>query len=156
MEALKKQRKTLILLKPDALQRGLAGEIISRLEARGLKIVAMKMLHMDKELAERHYEIHKDKPFFQGLVSYITTSPIIAAILEGDNAVDTVRATMGETDPSRAMPGTIRGDLALDVARNLIHGSDSEENAEKEINIFFSEEEIFHYSREIDRWLTES
>ncbi len=156
METSKKHHKTLVLLKPDALQRGLIGEIISRLEARGLKIVAMKMLHMDEELAKRHYEIHKDKPFFQGLVSYITASPIIAAILEGENAVETVRATIGETDPARAMPGTIRGDLAMDVARNLIHSSDSEKSAEKEIDIFFSEEEILHYTREIERWLTES
>jgi len=156
METSKKHPKTLVLLKPDALQRGLVGEIISRLEARGLKIVAMKMLHMDEELAKRHYAIHKDKPFFQGLVSYITASPIIAAILEGENVVEVARATMGETDPARAMPGTIRGDLAMDVGRNLIHGSDSEENAEKEIAIFFSEEEILHYTREIERWITES
>lgn len=156
MRAWKKQPRTLVLLKPDALQRGLVGEIISRLEARGLKIVAMKMLHMDERLAKRHYEIHKDKPFFQDLIAYITASPIIAAIFEGENAVEVVRTAMGETDPARAMPGTIRGDLALDVARNLIHGSDSEETAEKEIDIFFSREEIFHYPREIERWLTES
>ena len=153
---MKKQLRTLVLLKPDALQRGLAGEIISRLEARGLKIVAMKMLRMDEGLAKRHYEIHKDKPFFRGLVAYITASPIIAAVFEGENAVEVVRRSMGETDPAQAMPGTIRGDLALDVARNLIHGSDSAESAEKEIPIFFSKDEIFHYTREIDRWVIES
>jgi nucleoside-diphosphate kinase len=156
MDTSKKQHRTLVLLKPDALQRGLVGEIISRLEARGLKIVAMKMLHMDERLAKRHYEIHKDKPFFQSLVAYITASPTVAAIFEGAGAVEVVRATMGETDPSRAMPGTIRGDLALNVGRNLIHGSDSEESATKEMDIFFSEEEVFHYPREIDKWLTES
>ncbi len=148
-------QKTLVLLKPDALQRGLTGEIISRLERRGLKIVAMKMLHMDEELAKRHYQIHKDKSFFQGLVKYITSGPIIAAIFEGENAVEVVRRTTGETDPALALPGTIRGDLALDIGRNLIHGSDSEQTAKEEIDIFFSKEEIFHYSREIERWITE-
>lgn len=149
-------QKTLVLLKPDALQRGLVGEIISRLEGKGLKIIALKMLQVDEELAKRHYQIHKDKSFFQGLVKHITSSPIIAAIFEGENAVDVVRRTMGETDPALALPGTIRGDLALDIGRNLIHGSDSEQTAEEEINIFFSEEEISHYSREIERWITES
>ena len=149
-------QKTLVLLKPDALQRGLIGEIISRLERKGLKLVAMKMLHMDEELAKRHYQIHKDKLFFQGLVKYITSGPSIAAIFEGENAVEVVRRTMGETDPALAQPGTIRGDLALDIGRNLIHGSDSEQTAAEEIDIFFSAEEIFHYSREIERWITES
>lgn len=156
MDDSKEQHRTLVLLKPDAVQRGLVGEIISRLEARGLKIVAMKMLHMDERLAQRHYDIHIGKPFFEGLVAYITAKPIIAAIFEGKNAVEVVRATMGKTDPAQAMPGTIRGDLALDVACNLIHGSDSGESAKKEIDIFFSKEEIFRYDREIERWLTES
>jgi len=149
-------QKTLVLLKPDALQRGLVGEIISRLEGKGLKIVALKMLHMDEELAKRHYQVHKDKSFFQDLVKHITSAPIIAAIFEGENAVDIVRRTMGETDPALALPGTIRRDLALDIGRNLIHGSDSEQTAEEEIDIFFSEEEIFHYAREIEKWITES
>ncbi len=144
-------QRTLVLLKPDALQRGLIGEIISRLEGRGLKIAALKMLHMDEELAKRHYQIHKDKSFFQGLVQHITSGPIIAAIFEGENAVDVVRTTMGETDPALALPGTIRGDLALDIERNLIHGSDSEQTAKEEIDIFFSQDEIFHYSREIEK-----
>jgi len=149
-------QKTLVLLKPDALQRCLVGEIISRLEGRGLKIVAMKMLHMDEKLAKRHYHIHEGKPFFPGLVDYITSGPIIAAIFEEENAVEIVRRTMGETDPSLALPGTIRGDLALDIGRNLIHGSDSEQTAKEEIDIFFSKDEIFNYSREIERWITES
>ena len=151
-----KQLRTLVLLKPDAVQRGLVGEVISRLEARGLKIVAMKMLHMDEALAQRHYEVHKGKPFFPRLVAYITASPIVAIIFEGESAIEVVRKTMGDTNPAQAMPGTIRGDLALNIACNLIHGSDSEENAKKEISIFFSEGEILSYSREVDKWLTES
>lgn len=140
-------QRTLVLLKPDALQRGLVGEIISRLEGRGLKIVAMKMMQMDEELAKRLYEIHKGKSFFQGLIEQITSSPIIAAVFEGENAVEVVRGTMGETDPALAVPGTIRGDLALDIGRNLIHGADSEEIAEKETRLFFSAKELFNYSR---------
>jgi nucleoside-diphosphate kinase len=138
-------KQTLVLLKPDALERGLVGEIISRLEGRGLKIVAMKMIWVDEALAKRHYAIHEGKPFFEGLVEFITSSPIIAAIFEGEDAVAVVRSTMGETDPARSAPGTIRGDLAQDIGRNLIHGSDSEETAEKEIGLFFSKSEILSY-----------
>lgn len=149
-------QRTLVLLKPDALQRGLVGEIISRLEGRGLKIVAMKMMQMDEELVKRLYEIHKGKSFFQGLIEQITSSPIIAAVFEGENAVELVRGTMGETDPALAMPGTIRGDLALDIGRNLIHGADSEEIAEKESELFFSAKELFNFSRGMDKWITQS
>jgi nucleoside-diphosphate kinase len=138
-------QRTLILIKPDAIQRGLAGEIISRLERKRLKIVAMKMLQMDKAMAERHYAIHQGKPFFPSLVDFITSSPIIAAVIEGKNAVEVVRRMMGETDPLHAAPGTIRGDFGLDIGQNLIHGSDSEENAREEISLFFSEEETLHY-----------
>jgi len=138
-------RRTLVLVKPDAVQRGLVGEIISRLEKRGLKIVAMKMLQMDRALAERHYTIHRDKPFFPSLVEFITSGPIVAAVFEGENAVEAVRRTMGETNSLKAAPGTIRGDFGLDLERNLIHGSDSEENAEQEISLFFSEKEIQSY-----------
>lgn len=148
--------RTLVLIKPDALQRGLAGTIISRLEGRGLKIVALKMLQMDEALAKRHYAIHQGKPFFEGLVNYITSSPIIAAIFEGPGAVEVVRRTIGETDPGRAAPGTIRGDLALDIGRNLVHGSDSRETATEEISLFFSEKEILVYNRDAERWITES
>ena len=143
-------QQTLVLLKPDALERGLAGEIISRLEGRGLKIVAMKMIWVDEALAKRHYAVHEGKPFFEGLVEFITSSPIITAVFEGEDAVAVVRNAMGETDPARAAPGTIRGDLAQDIARNLVHGSDSEETAEEEIKLFFSQKEIFNYSKEID------
>jgi len=138
-------QRTLVLLKPDAVRRGLVGEIISRLEKRELKIVAMRMFWMDKALAERHYAIHKGKPFFSGLVEFITSSPIVAIVFEGENAVEAVRRAMGETDPLRAAPGTIRGDLGLDIGQNLIHGSDSEENAKQEISLFFSEKEILNY-----------
>ncbi|MFA4837138.1 MAG: nucleoside-diphosphate kinase [Dehalococcoidia bacterium] len=148
--------RTLILVKPDAMQRGLAGEIIQRLERRGLKIAAMKLLHMDKQMAKKHYAIHEGKPFFNGLVDYITASPIIAAVFEGTRAVEVVRNTVGKTNPVDAAMGTIRGDLAVEIGRNLVHGSDSPENAEKEINLFFSPQEIVSYKRDIDKWIIES
>jgi len=134
--------RSLVLIKPDAIQRGLAGEIISRLENEGLKIVAVKMLCMDKALARQHYAVHKDKPFFNELVDFITSGPIIAMVLQDDDAVKVIRQTMGETDPAKAMPGTIRGDFGGDISHNLIHGSDSVENARSEIALFFSAEEI--------------
>jgi nucleoside-diphosphate kinase len=138
-------KRTLVLLKPDALERGLVGEIISRLEGQGLKIMAVKMIWVDGALAKRHYAVHEGKPFFEGLVEFITSRPIIAAIFEGEDAVAMVRSAMGETDPASAAPGTIRGDLAQDIGRNLIHGSDSEETAETEIDLFFSKSEILSY-----------
>jgi nucleoside-diphosphate kinase len=145
--------RSLVLIKPDAIQRGLAGEIISRLEKKGLKIVAMKMLHMDKTLAQRHYAIHKGKAFFEDLVNFITSSPLIAIVFQGKNAVEVIRQMMGETDPAKAQPGTIRGDFGTDIGHNLVHGSDSLENASKEINLFFSAEEILNYDRELDTWI---
>ena len=148
------EQRSLVLIKPDAIQRGLAGEIISRLERKGLKIVAMKMLQMDKTLAQCHYAIHKDKAFFNELVDFITSSPIIALAFQGTDAVEIIRQTMGETDPAKASPGTIRGDFGLDIEHNLIHGSDSAENASKEIDLFFSAEEIFDYHKDIDRWVS--
>ena len=135
--------RSLVLVKPDAMQRGLAGTIINRFEEVGLKLIALKMLHMDRTLAERHYAIHKDKPFFENLVTYITSSPIVAAVFEGENAVEVIRKAMGVTDPSRAETGTIRGDYGLDIERNSTHGSDSRENANGEIRLFFDENEIF-------------
>ena len=146
--------RSLVLIKPDAIQRGLAGTIISRLERRGLRIVAMKMLQMDKALAQRHYGIHKEKPFFNELVKFITSSPIIATVFEGERAIDIIRQTMGATDPAKAASGSIRGDFGLDVQQNLVHGSDSAENAKKEIELFFKSEEILSYSRDIDKWIT--
>lgn len=145
--------RSLVLIKPDAIQRGLAGEIISRLERKGLKIVAMKMLHMDKNLAQHHYAIHKGKAFFDDLVSFITSSPLIAIVFQGKNAVEVIRQMMGETDPAQAHSGTIRGDFGIDIGHNLIHGSDSLENASKEIDLFFSAEEIFTYDRQLDTWI---
>jgi nucleoside-diphosphate kinase len=135
--------KSLVLIKPDAMQRGLSGTIISRLQGEGLKLVALKMLHMDRALAERHYAIHRDKPFYKDLVNYITSTPIVASVFEGEGAVALIRKAMGATDPAKAAAGTIRGDFGLDVQRNSTHASDSVENAEKEIALFFSKKEIF-------------
>jgi nucleoside-diphosphate kinase len=145
--------RSLVLIKPDAIQRALAGEIISRLEEKGLKIVAMKMLHMDKDLAQRHYAVHKGKAFFDNLVNFITSSPVIAIVFQGKNAVEIIRQMMGETDPAKASSGTIRGDFGVHIGHNLVHGSDSLENAGKEIELFFQTEEIFDYDRELDTWL---
>jgi len=129
----------LVFAKPDAVRRGLVGEIVSRLERKGLKIVALKMLQMDRAMAERHYDIHRDKPFFSSLVDFITSGPIVAAVVEGREAVDTVRGLMGATDPLKSSPGTIRGDFGTEVQENLVHGSDSEESARQEIAHFFPE-----------------
>jgi nucleoside-diphosphate kinase len=148
--------RSLVLIKPDAIQRGLAGKIINRIERRGLRIVAMKMLRMDKELASRHYGIHKGKPFFDSLVDFITSGPIIAIVFEGTQAVEVIRQTMGATNSAKAAAGTIRGDFGIDLQQNLVHGSDSLENAAKEISIFFKPQEILDYRRDIDRWVTES
>jgi len=147
--------RTLVLVKPDAMQRGLAGEILQRLEARGLRIVGLKLMQVEESLARRHYAEHEGKPFYEGLVGYITACPIIAAVFEGTGAVAIVRKTMGATDPAEAAPGTIRGDLGLEIGRNLIHGSDSLESAKREVALFFSEEELLSYARDVDRWVFE-
>lgn len=147
--------RTLILIKPDAMQRGLATEILGRLERRGVRIVGLKLMQVDRELAERHYGEHRGKPFFEGLVSYITACPIIAAVLEGTNAVESVRNTMGKTNPKDAAPGTIRGDYGLEIGRNLVHGSDSVESAEREVNLFFAPSEVLEVKRAIDPWVFE-
>ena len=135
--------RSLVLIKPDAMERGLSGVIIGRLQGEGLKLIALKMLHMDKALAERHYAIHKDKPFFNELVEYIISTPIVAAVFEGEGAIERIRKLMGATDPAKAQAGTIRKDYGLDVQRNSTHASDSPENADKEIAIFFTDNEIF-------------
>ncbi len=147
--------RTLVLMKPDAMQRGLAGEILSRLERRGLRIAALRLFQMDEAMARRHYGEHEGKPFYEGLISYITACPIIAAVMEGSDAVEVVRRTIGATNPAEAEPGTIRGDLALETGRNLIHGSDSPESAKREIALFFREDELHSYARDVDRWLFE-
>ncbi len=148
--------RTLVLVKPDGVQRGLIGEVTSRLERRGLKLVAAKFLMVSPELAEEHYAVHKGKPFYEGLVKYITSAPVMAMVWEGPNAVAAVRQTMGATRPYEAAPGTIRHDFALTVGRNLTHASDSPENGEKEMNLWFKPEEIVSWGRPIDTWIFES
>ena len=146
---------TLIIVKPDGVQRGLVGEIIGRLEDRGLKIVALQMQQVDRKTAEKHYAEHHGKPFFAGLVEYITSAPVVVMVLEGPQAVAASRSTIGSTRPVEAAPGTIRGDLGMMVGRNLIHGSDSVESAEREIGIFFGATPTYSYQRDIDRWILE-
>jgi len=144
---------TFAMVKPDGVQRGLVGEIVRRFERRGLKIVAMKMLLISRELAERHYVEHKGKPFFEPLVSFITGGPVVAMVLEGDSAVQLVRDMMGKTDPKQSPPGTIRADLGMSMSRNVIHGSDSDESAEREIGLFFTPHELITYRRIDEDWL---
>ncbi len=147
--------RTYLMVKPDGVQRGLTGEIISRLEKKGFKIAALKMLRISRELAEKHYGEHLGKPFFESLAGFITSGPVVAMVIEGKDAVHAAREMMGATDPLKAQPGTIRGDLGLDIGRNVIHGSDSKESADREIALFFKEEELWDYDREIDRWIYE-
>lgn len=147
--------KTLVLVKPDGVQRGLIGEVISRLERRGLRLVAAKFIQVSVELAETHYAIHKGKPFYEGLISYITSSPVMAMAWEGPNAVAAVRQTMGSTRPTEAAPGTLRHDFALQVGRNLTHASDSVENGEIECALWFDPKEFVAWNREVDRWIFE-
>jgi nucleoside-diphosphate kinase len=145
--------KTFTMLKPDAVQRSLAGEIISRFEKRGLKLAALKMLQINREMAEEHYAEHKGKGFFEDLVSFITSGPVIAMVWEGKNAVQVVRKMLGSTDPQEALPGTVRGDYGLFTGNNIIHGSDSLESAAREISLFFAEKEIITYKRDMDIWV---
>ena len=147
--------RTLVLVKPDGVQRGLAGEVISRLERRGLKLVGLKLMQVSDDLARQHYGEHVDRPFFGGLVSFITSSPIVAMVWEANNAVEIVRNTMGQTNPVSSAAGTIRGDLGIDIGRNLVHGSDSPQSAEREVNLFFRPEEILNYERAVDSWINE-
>lgn len=144
--------RTLVLIKPDAVQRLLAGRILARFEERGLKLVALKLVTVDRSLAERHYAVHRDKPFFRGLVDFITSSPLVAAALEGPSAISVVRAMVGATRPHEAAPGTIRGDFALETAQNLVHASDGPETAENELALWFEPDELVEYRRDIDRW----
>lgn len=145
--------QTFSMLKPDAVQRNLVGEIIGRFEKKGLKLVALKMLQISREMAERHYAEHIGKPFFEDLVAFITSGPVVAMIWEGKNAVQVVRNMMGKTDPQEALAGTIRGDFGLFTGNNIVHGSDSLESASREINLFFSESEIVSYEKELDKWI---
>lgn len=147
--------QTLILIKPDGVQRGLIGEIISRFERRGLKLIAMKFMQMSRELAEAHYAVHQGRPFYEALVSYITSGPIVAMVWEGKDAIAAARATMGATNPVAAPPGTIRGDFGMEIGRNLVHGSDSVENGIKEVSLFFPESERVSWQRVTDSWIRE-
>jgi nucleoside-diphosphate kinase len=144
--------RTLVLIKPDAVQRLLAGRILSRFEERGLKIVALKLVKVDRALAEQHYAVHRSKPFFGGLVDFITSSPLVAAALDGPNAIAVVRSMIGATRPNEAAAGTIRGDFALETAQNLVHASDGPETATAELALWFKPGEIVEYERDIDRW----
>ena len=147
--------RTFVMIKPDAVQRGLVGEIISRFERKGIKIMAMKFVQVSKELAEKHYGVHRGKPFFEPTVKYITSSPVVAMVLEGTNAIEMVRQMMGKTDPQQAASGTIRGDYGQFIGRNIIHGSDGPETAEFEINLWFTPKELADYTRIDEQWLTE-
>jgi nucleoside-diphosphate kinase len=145
--------RTLVLVKPDGVQRQLVGRILRRYEDRGLKIVGLKLMRIDRGLAERHYAVHRDRPFFRGLVDFITSGPLVVAALEGPNAIAVVRAVNGATRPEEAAPGTIRGDFALETAQNLVHASDSAETAAAELDLWFTAGELLEYEREIDRWV---
>jgi nucleoside-diphosphate kinase len=145
--------RTLVLIKPDGVQRLLTGRILARYEDRGLKIVGLKLIQVSRDLAERHYAVHREKPFFGGLVEFITSAPLVAAVLEGPNAIAVVRAMNGATRPHEAEPGSIRGDFALETAQNLVHASDGGETAAAEVDLWFRPDELLAYDREIDRWV---
>lgn len=147
--------RTLVLVKPDGVQRGLIGEIITRLERRGLRLVGAKFLMVGKELAETHYAIHKDKPFYEGLIAYITSAPVMAMVWEGPNAIMAVRQTMGATRPIEAEPGSVRHDFGLEVGRNLTHASDTLENGAAEVALWFTPDELNDWTRDLDRWIFE-
>lgn len=147
--------RTLVIVKPDGVQRGLVGEIIGRLERRGLKIVGLKLMQVSKELAAKHYGVHIGKPFYHGLIDYITSAPVVVMAIEGKNAIQVVRSTMGATNPAQAAPGTIRADLAVEIGRNLVHGSDGPETAAAELGLFFTESELVSWERDTDRWISE-
>jgi nucleoside-diphosphate kinase len=147
--------RTLVIVKPDGVQRGLTGSILGRLEGRGLRIVGLKFLQVSSDLAARHYAEHEGKPFYPGLLSYITSGPVAVACFEGNNAVQMVRNTVGATNPLNAAPGTIRADLAVDIGRNLIHASDAPATAERELALWFATGELVSYTRDVDRWVFE-
>lgn len=147
--------RTLIIVKPDAVQRGLTGEIIKRFEQRGLRIIGMKFIQVTKDLAEKHYDVHRERPFFGSLVGYITSAPVVVMALEGTNAIKSARGTIGATNPAEAGAGTIRGDFALEIGRNLVHGSDSPENGQIEVANFFNEDELISWGRNTDPWIFE-
>lgn len=149
------KQRTFVMVKPDAVQRGLVGEIINRFEDKGIKLVAMKMVSVDRELAEKHYGVHRGKPFFEPTVEYICSSPVVAMVLEGEDVIDMVRGMMGKTNPQEAASGTIRGDFAQFIGRNIVHGSDGEGTAEFEIDLWFDDDELCDYTRIDEDWLSE-
>jgi len=151
-----RMERTLVIVKPDGVQRGLIGPLLSRLEARGLKIVGLKLVQVSQDLAARHYAEHEGKPFYPGLLKYITSAPVIVACVEGTSAVQMVRNSVGATNPLNAAPVTLRGDLALDIGRNLIHASDAPATAERELALWFQDAELVSYERATDRWIFES
>jgi len=147
--------RTLVIVKPDGVQRGLIGQVIQRLERRGLKLAGMKFMQITPELASRHYAVHKGKPFYEPLVQYITSAPVVVMVWEGKNAIEVVRKTMGATNPANAEPGTLRADFALEVGRNLVHGSDGPDTAAFEIGLFFQKDELLTWERDTDKWISE-
>lgn len=147
--------RTFLMVKPDGVQRALAGEIVARFEKKGFKLVGLKLMQISKEMAETHYGEHKGKPFFEPLVDYIISAPVVAMVWEGKEVVTTAREMMGATNPLKAAPGTIRGTYGVDVGRNIIHGSDSVESANREISIFFKPEELMEYNRAVEPWIYE-
>jgi len=147
--------RTFVMVKPDGVQRGLVGEILGRFERKGYKVIALKMLRLSRALAEAHYGEHRDKPFFEGLVTFVTSGPVVAAVLEGRDVIAGVRQMMGPTDPAKAPAGTIRGDFGIDVGRNVVHGSDGPASAAREISLFFAPEELIGWERTLDAWIYE-
>ena len=147
--------RTLVIVKPDGVQRGLIGEILSRLERRGLRLIGLKLMQITPELASRHYAVHKGKSFYEPLLAYITSSPVVVMVWEGKTAIEIVRKTMGATNPANAEPGTIRADFAVEIGRNLLHGSDGQETAAFEVPLFFREDELVSWSRDTERWISE-
>ncbi len=145
--------RTLVIIKPDAVERGLIGEVLSRFERRGLKVVGLKLMHIDEALARRHYAVHEGKAFFNDLIQYISSAPVVVMVLEGPRAIDVARQTMGATDPAKAAPGTIRADLSVVINRNLVHGSDGPETAAREIDLFFRKEELLDWQGSLDPWI---
>ncbi len=147
--------RTLIIVKPDGVQRGLIGEVLARFERRGLKLVGLKLMTISRQLAEQHYSVHQGKPFYAGLVDYITSGPVVVGVLEGPRAVSVTRATVGATNPAEAAMGTIRGDFGLEIAFNMIHASDAPDTAVREVSLFFQESELASYTRDLDKWIHE-
>ena len=147
--------RTLVIIKPDGVQRGLIGKIVTRLERRGLKIAAMKLIQVDDLLARKHYAIHEGKPFFEPLIKYITSAPVVVMVIEGRKAIEIVRKTLGATNPGDAEPGTVRADYAVEIGRNLVHGSDGPDTAKTEVALFFDESEILSWKRDTDPWIFE-